>query len=204
MVERNTVITYFRSSIVCSATTPRRCAPHPSSPEEGTTLDVQAFCFFNVFARRRGDFAEMMGVRGEGRGACSPELTSSQTSRHAVPTASTGVFSCFFQHSWWAFVFISQRTRLYVVVKNREKRVTGGGRQGDRCEATGGRWRQGDRCEATGALWVAKVWERMCASSGFWLLYTLRSSFTPYPCEAFYTPKVLSAKLRKNLETSKL
>ena len=98
---------------------------------------------------------------------------------------------------------ISQRTRLYVVVKNREKRVTGDGRQGDRCEATGGR-RQGDRCEATGALWVAKVWEWMCASSGFWLLYTLRSSFTPYPCEALYTPKVLSAKLRKNLETSKL
>ena len=38
----------------------------------------------------------MMGVRGEARGACSPELTSSQTSRHAVPTASTGVFSVFF------------------------------------------------------------------------------------------------------------
>ena len=86
---------------------------------------------------------------------------------------------------------ISQRTRLYVVVKNREKRVTGGRRQGD-------------RCEATGALWVAKVWEWMCASSGFWLLYTLRSSFTPYPCEALYTPKVLSAKLRKNLETYEL
>ena len=51
---------------------------------------------FYVFARRRGDFAEMMGVRGEARGACSPELTSSQTSRHAVPTASTGVFSVFF------------------------------------------------------------------------------------------------------------
>ena len=51
---------------------------------------------FYVFARRRGDFAEMMVVRGEGRGACSPELTSSQTSRHAVPTASTGVFSVFF------------------------------------------------------------------------------------------------------------
>ena len=52
---------------------------------------------FYVFARRRGDFAEMMGVRGEVRGACSPELTSSQTSRHAVPTASTGVFSVFFK-----------------------------------------------------------------------------------------------------------
>ena len=52
---------------------------------------------FNVFARRRGDFAEMMGVRSEARGACSPELTSSQTSRHAVPTASTGVFSVFFK-----------------------------------------------------------------------------------------------------------
>ena len=38
----------------------------------------------------------MMGVRGEARGACSPELTSSQTSRHAVPTTSTGVFSVFF------------------------------------------------------------------------------------------------------------
>ena len=38
----------------------------------------------------------------------------------------------------------------------------------------------------------------------FWLLYTLRSSFTPYPCEALYTPKVLSAKLRKNLETYNL
>ena len=60
---------------------------------------------------------------------------------------------------------ISQRTRLYVVVKNREKRVTGGRRKGD-------------RCEATGALWVAKVWEWMCVSSGFWLLYTLRSSYT--------------------------
>ena len=83
------------------------------------------------------------------------------------------------------------KNALYVVVKNREKRVTGGRRQGD-------------RCEATGALWVAKVWEWMCVSSGFWLLYTLRSSFTPYPCEALYTPKVLSAKLRKKLETSKL
>ena len=70
--------------------------------------------------------------------------------------------------------------------------------------ATGGRWWQGDRCEATGALWVAKEWEWMCASSGFWPLYTLRSSFTPYPCEALYTPKVLSAKLRKNLETYNL
>ena len=97
---------------------------------------------------------------------------------------------------------ISQRTRLYMVEKNREKRVTGGRRQGDRCEATGGR--KGDRCEATGALWVAKVWEWMCASSGFWLLYTLRSSFTPYPCEALYTPKVLSAKLRKKIETYEL
>ena len=37
MVEKNTVITYFyRSSIVCSATT-----PHPSSPEEGTTLGAR-------------------------------------------------------------------------------------------------------------------------------------------------------------------
>ena len=68
------------------------------------------------------------------------------------------------------------KNALYVVVKNREKRVTGGRRQGDRCEATGGR--KGDRCEATGALWVAKVWEWMCVSSGFWLLYTLRSSYT--------------------------
>ena len=99
---------------------------------------------------------------------------------------------------------ISQRTRLYVVVKNREKRVTGGGgREIDVRQLEGG-GRQGDRCEATGALWVAKVWEWMCASSGFWLLYTQRSSFTPYPCEALYTPKVLSAKLRKNLETYNL
>ena len=99
---------------------------------------------------------------------------------------------------------ISQRARLYVVVKNREKRVTGGGgREIDVRQLEGG-GRQGDRCEATGALWVAKVWEWMCASSGFWLLYTLRSSFTPYPCEALYTPKVLSAKLRKNLETYEL
>ena len=38
----------------------------------------------------------MMGVRGEGRGAGSPELTPSQTSRQEVPTASTGVFPVFF------------------------------------------------------------------------------------------------------------
>ena len=91
---------YIGCDRFCLATTPRRCAPHPSSPEEGTTLGARmsdhAGCLFNVFARRRGDFAEMMGVRGEGRGACSPELTSSQTSRHAVPTTSTGVFSVFF------------------------------------------------------------------------------------------------------------
>ena len=79
----------------------------------------------------------------------------------------------------------------------------GGGRVIDVRQLEGG-GRQGDRCEATGGLWMAKVWEWMCVSSGFWLLYTLRSSFTPYPCEALYTPKVLSAKLRKNLETSKL
>ncbi len=78
----------------------------------------------------------------------------------------------------------------------------GGGREIDVRQLEGGR--QGDRCEATGALWVAKVWEWMCVSSGFWLLYTLRTSFTPYPCEALYTPKVLSAKLRKNLETYEL
>ena len=60
---------------------------------------------FYVFARRRGDFAEMMGVRGEGRGACSPELTSSQTSRHAVLTASAGVFSVFFK-TFASFVYL--------------------------------------------------------------------------------------------------
>ncbi len=91
---------YIGCDRFCLATTPRRCAPHPSSPEEGTTLGARmsdhAGCLFYVFARRRGDFAEMMGVRGEARGACSPELTSSQTSRHAVPTASTGVLSVFF------------------------------------------------------------------------------------------------------------
>ena len=54
---------------------------------------------FYVFSSRRGDFAEMMDVRGEGRGACSPELTHSQPSRHAVPTASTGVFIVFFQYT---------------------------------------------------------------------------------------------------------
>ena len=37
VVEKNTVITYFyRSSIVCSATT-----PHPSFPKEGTTLGAR-------------------------------------------------------------------------------------------------------------------------------------------------------------------
>ena len=60
---------------------------------------------FYVFARRRGDFAEMMDMRGEGRGACSPELTSSQTSRHAVLTASAGVFSVFFK-TFASFVFL--------------------------------------------------------------------------------------------------
>ncbi len=91
-----------------------------------------------------------------------------------VVRADTGVCP----YGWvWAFVSISQRTRLYVVVKNREKRVTGGGgrvidvRQleggGGRVidvrqlEGGGGREidvrqlegdrRQGDRCEATGA-----------------------------------------------------
>ena len=37
----------------------------------------------------------MMDVRVEHRGACSPGLRPSQTSRHAVPTSSTGVFSVF-------------------------------------------------------------------------------------------------------------
>ena len=52
--------------------------------------------FFMFFARRRGDFAEMMGVRGEGRGACSPELTHSQPSRHTVPPLRLVFFSVFF------------------------------------------------------------------------------------------------------------
>ena len=53
VVEKNTVITYFyRSSIVCSATT-----PHPSSPEEGTTLGVlpqqQDYCLLYSFDFRK-------------------------------------------------------------------------------------------------------------------------------------------------------
>ena len=80
----------FGQALFAIATTPSY--GHPSFPKEGTTrLNV-----FYVFARRRGDFGEMMDVRCEDRGACSPELTSSQTSRHAVPTASTGVFIVFF------------------------------------------------------------------------------------------------------------
>ena len=77
----------------------QKLSPHSGKKHKKTlltaVLDPRILLFY-VFARRRGDFAEMMGVRGEGRGACSPELTSSQTSRHAVPTASTGVFSVFF------------------------------------------------------------------------------------------------------------
>ena len=99
--------------------------PNPSFQKEGTTLGVcyplfgqtvllpsfrrgwgrwsaptfgcrLRWMLFYVFASRRGDFAEMMDVRREARGACSPELTSSQTSRHTVPTASAGVFPVFF------------------------------------------------------------------------------------------------------------
>ena len=88
-----------------------------------------------------------------------------------------------------------------MVVKNREKRVVGGGgREIDVRQLEGG-GRVIDVRQLEGG---GEVWEWMCVSSGFWLLYTLRSSFTPYPCEALYTPKVLSAKLRKNLETYNL
>ena len=78
--------------------------------------------------------------------------------------------------------------------------VGGGGREIDVRQLEGG-GRVIDVRQLEGG---GEVWEWMCVSSGFWLLYTLRSSFTPYPCEALYTPKVLSAKLRKNLETYNL
>ena len=42
------------------------------------------------------------------------------------------------------FCVYKSKNALYVVVKNREKRVTGGRRQGDRCEATGG-WQAAGR-----------------------------------------------------------
>ena len=55
-------------------------AAEPSAGRRGPR-----WMLFFVFSRRRGDFAEMMDVRCEDRGARSPELTSSQASRHEVP-----------------------------------------------------------------------------------------------------------------------
>ena len=52
----------------------------------------------------------MMDVRVEHRGACSPEVKPTHTSRHAVPTSSTGIF----------YVFVLKLKLIYAIMKVEE------------------------------------------------------------------------------------
>ena len=69
------------------------------------------------------------------------------------------------------------------------RQLEGGGREIDVRQLERNGWR---KCGSGCVLPVV---------SGF---FTRCGAATPYPCEALYTPKVLSAKLRKNLETYEL
>ena len=81
------------------------------------------------------------GVRAD-TGVCPYRWVSTMLVRDSPPLEGPGEVSPTSGDDRGAF-FVYQQVKervLYIVVKNREKRVTGGGATGDRCEAIGALW----------------------------------------------------------------